>query len=120
MEHKMSLFAEPFERIKSGRKVIEARLFDEKRQKVSIGDTIIFEKLPDRNDFVVVKVSGLSRFRSFRDLFLAFDKSKFGHPENFTLEDQIAGMREVYPEEKEKKLGVLGIHIKLAGTTRNV
>lgn len=113
MKHKMSLFAEPFERIKSGRKVIEVRLFDEKRQKVGIGDTITFEKLPERDESSTVKVVGLSRFGSFRDLFLAFDKSKFNHPENFTLEDQIAGMREVYSEEREKELGVLGIHIRL-------
>jgi len=109
----MSLFVEPFERIKSGRKVIEVRLFDEKRQKVRIGDSITFEKLPGRSESLMVKVVGLSRFGSFYDLFSALDKSKFGHPENFTLEDQIAGMREVYPEEREKKLGVLGIHIKL-------
>lgn len=113
MKHKMSLFAEPFERIKSGRKVIEVRLFDQKRQKVGIGDTIIFEKLPDRDESVMVDVVGLSRFRSFRDLFLAFDKSKFGHPKDFSLEDQIAGMREVYSEERERELGVLGIHIRL-------
>lgn len=113
MEHKMSLFAEPFERVKSGRKVIEVRLFDEKRQKVNIGDTITFTKLPNRDESLTVEVIGLSRFSSFHDLFSVFDKSKFGHPENFTIEDQIEGMREIYSEEREKELGVLGIHIKL-------
>lgn len=113
MRHKMSLFAEPFEKVRLGRQDIEARLFDKKRQKVSIGDTIIFEKLPNRDESLTVEVVGLSRFSSFRDLFSAFDKSKFGHPKNFSLEDQIAGMREVYSEEREKELGVLGIHIKL-------
>ncbi|MFH1896478.1 MAG: ASCH domain-containing protein [bacterium] len=113
----MSLFAEPFERIKSGRKVIEVRLFDEKRQKVGIGDTIIFKRLPKRDESITAKVVGLSRFGSFRDLFSAFDKSKFGHPENFTLEGQIAGMREAYSKEREKELGVLGIHIKLTDKT---
>lgn len=110
----MSLFAEPFEKVRLGQQDIEARLFDEKRQKVDIGDKIIFEKLPDRDESITVEVVGLSRFGSFRDLFLAFDKSKFGHPENFTLEDQIEGMWEVYSEEVEKELGVLGIHIRVA------
>ena len=108
----MSLFAEPFERIKSGRKTIEVRLYDKKRRKVAIGDTIIFERLPDRNESIAVGVVGLSRFNAFRNLFAAFDKSKFGHPENFTIEDQVKGMREVYSEERERELGVLGIHIK--------
>lgn len=111
MKHKMSLSAKPFEEIRLGQQSIEVRLFDEKRQKVDIGDTITFEKLPKRDKSVTVKVVGLSRFSSFRYLFSAFDKSEFGHPENFSLEDQIAGMREVYSEEREKELGVLGIHI---------
>lgn len=113
MEHKMSLFEGPFERIKSGRKSIEVRLFDEKRRKVNIGDTITFEKLPNREDRLTAEVVDLSRFGSFADLFATFDKSKFGHLEHLTIEDQIKGMREVYPEEEEKEQGVLGIHIKL-------
>lgn len=39
-----------------------------------------------------------------------FERIKSG-----SCEDQIAGMREVYSEERKKKLGVLGIHIRLAG-----
>ena len=42
MRHQMKLFKEPFLRIKEKRKIIEVRLFDEKRQKVSIGDEIEF------------------------------------------------------------------------------
>ena len=38
----MKLNASPFEMIKSGVKSIELRLYDEKRQKIKIGDTIIF------------------------------------------------------------------------------
>ncbi len=114
MKHKMSLFAEPFEKVRLGQQNIEARLFDKKRQRVNIGDTIIFEKLPDRDDSVAVEVVGLSRFGSFRDLFSSFDKSKFGHSRDFSLEDQVAGMREVYSEERENELEVLGIHIRLA------
>ena len=42
MVHKMKLYSSPFEMIKSGEKTIELRLFDEKRQKVKIGDKIVF------------------------------------------------------------------------------
>ena len=41
MIHKMNLAAEPFEQIASGRKTIEMRLLDEKRQKLMIGDLIV-------------------------------------------------------------------------------
>ena len=47
MLHKMKLNESPFERIKNGTKTIEFRLYDEKRQKINIGDTIIFMVLLD-------------------------------------------------------------------------
>ena len=44
MLHKMKLKKEPFEMIKSGKKIYELRLYDEKRKKLKIGDTVEFEK----------------------------------------------------------------------------
>jgi ASC-1-like (ASCH) protein len=40
---KMRLHPEPFERVKSGEKNVECRLNDEKRQQLSVGDTIVFQ-----------------------------------------------------------------------------
>ena len=45
MRHQTKLFSEPFYRIKEKKKIIEVRLFDEKRQKISIGDEIEFSYL---------------------------------------------------------------------------
>ena len=42
MLHKMKLKLSPFEKIENGSKMIELRLFDEKRQKVQVGDFIEF------------------------------------------------------------------------------
>jgi len=109
----MKLFEQSFANIKSGKKTIEVRLYDEKRQQVQIGDTITFTKLPDKDDTITVEVIGLSRFSNFRDFFSSFDKSKFAHPENWSVEDQIQAQRDVYSEEEEKRYGVIGIHIKL-------
>lgn len=113
MIHNMSLNEGPFELIRSGKKTIEIRLFDEKRQKVHLNDIIIFTKLPDKNEKIAVEVVGLSVFASFRELLSTFDKGKFGHPSNITLEDQIQMQREHYAETVEKKCGVVGMHIKL-------
>ena len=41
MEHILKLQPKYFEYIKNGTKRIELRLYDEKRQKIAIGDTII-------------------------------------------------------------------------------
>ena len=40
--HSMKLKPLPFAAIQSGKKVLELRLNDEKRQKIKIGDTIVF------------------------------------------------------------------------------
>ena len=113
MNYEMHLSEEPFEIIKSGKKVIEVRLFDEKRQKIRIDDKIRFIKSPDNNETIKVRVIGLSRFDNFYDLYSSFDKFQFGHPEHYTVEDQIKEGRKTYPEETEKRLGVLGIHLRL-------
>ena len=47
MTHYMTLASLPFEQIMSGAKTIELRLYDEKRQAVFEGDTIIFTNLAD-------------------------------------------------------------------------
>ena len=47
MTHHLHLHPEPFSLIKSGRKIIESRLNDEKRQTFKIGDTLIFTNRED-------------------------------------------------------------------------
>ena len=42
MTHEMKLQEVPFKMIKKGIKTIEMRLYDEKRKKISIGDSIHF------------------------------------------------------------------------------
>jgi len=112
MIHEMKLFEEPFEKIKSGKKNIEVRLFDPKRKEIRLGDKIIFHKLPDKNECVSVEVNGFSIFSTFKDLFSNFDNKHFGH-DNLTIDQQLERVREIYSQEEENKNGVVGIHIKL-------
>lgn len=113
MIHEMSLNSAPFEKIKNGKKSIEIRLYDEKRRNVKIGDMIIFIKLPEKTEKIKVEVVGLSIFKSFRDLFSNFEKSKFGHEQNLSVEEQVNKQREHYTEYEEQQYGVIGMHIKL-------
>ena len=113
MIHEMSLTSAPFDKIKNRKKTIEIRLYDEKRRGVKVGDIILFSKLPDKKEKIKVEVVGLSIFKSFHELFSNFDKSKFGHDQTLSIEDQINLQREHYTSEEEKQNGVVGIHIKL-------
>jgi ASC-1-like (ASCH) protein len=109
----MKLYKEPFIRIKNGKKIIEVRLFDEKRQKIKLGDEIEFSLINEESEKILVKVIGLSIFDSFEHLYSSFDYKLFGHPEGTTLNNQLKDIRETYSEENEKKYGVLGLHIRL-------
>jgi ASC-1-like (ASCH) protein len=115
MFHEMSLNSSPFDKIKSGKKTIEIRLYDEKRRGVKVGDTIVFSKLPKKEEKIKVEVVGISIFKSFYDLFSNFDKSKFGHDQTLSIQDQINLQREHYTSEEERQHGVVGIHIKFLG-----
>ena len=50
--HIMNLNPSPFKMIREGNKTIELRLYDEKRKKLSIGDTITFINTDNPNDVI--------------------------------------------------------------------
>ncbi len=108
----MHLFKEPFELIKDREKTIEVRLFDDKRRKIRVGDTIIFKKLPNEDEELRCRVIGLSIFGSFEDLFRSFEKSKFGHPKSMSLKEQLRRSYKIYRKSDEKRYGVVGIHVE--------
>lgn len=110
MEHKMKLNEQPFNSIRKGTKTIEMRLNDEKRKLLKVGDVIIFTNLKTKEE-LNVKVLALHVCKSFKDLYLKFDKTKLGY--EITEEANYEDMHKYYSEEDIKNFGVLGIEIKL-------
>lgn len=110
MTFEMNLNPIPFELIKSGRKTIEMRLYDDRRKSIKIGDNIKFTN-NETNETLIVRVINLYRFKNFKELYAYFDKSKLGYEI-----DEIAkpsDMEIYYPKEKIDYFGVLGIEIAL-------
>jgi len=109
-QHQMKLSTEPYNKIASGGKVIESRLFDEKRQKISIGDRIIFNENDKPENNVTTIVKGLLRYQTFQELFADHEPSLFGEESRDFLLNQI---KHFYSDEDERKYGVLGIRLQL-------
>ena len=109
--HQLQLATVPFDAITSGVKTVESRLYDEKRQTIQIGDTVIFTNRENTNQTVSVKVIGLLRYETFHDLFSHNDPAKFGGESVEWLENQI---NEFYSVEQQKQDGVIGIEFVLA------
>ena len=108
--HQLKLATEPFNAIISGNKTIESRLYDTKRQKIQIGDRIIFTNRDNSEQTVTAEVVGLLRYATFRDLFSHNNPRKFGGDNVEWLENQIS---EFYSIEDQKIYGVIGIEFKV-------
>ena len=108
--HQLKLATEPFNAIISGNKTIESRLYDAKRQKIQIGDRIIFTNRDNSEQTVTAEIVGLLRYATFRDLFSHNNPRKFGGDNVEWLENQIS---EFYSIEDQKIYGVIGIEFKV-------
>lgn len=110
--HEMKIMPEYYNYILNGTKKIEIRLFDEKRQKIKIGDTIVFKKAPDFNEIFKSEVTNLLHYESFDDIFNDFDISVLADFSK-TKSEVIKELNTFYTKEEQKKYGVIGIEIKV-------
>ena len=108
--HQLKLATEPFNAIISGNKTIESRLYDAKRQKIQIGDRIIFTNRDNSKQTVTAEVVGLLRYATFRDLFSHNNPRKFGDDNVEWLENQIS---EFYSLSDQLENGVIGIEFEI-------
>ncbi len=112
MNHEMGLFPENFENVKSGEKQREYRLYDEKRQKINIGDTITFVNT-ETNEKVVSTVHDILVFNDFATCYKAFWEEDFAH-RGQTLEELVIDTYENWWSKKlEEKYGCVIIKIAI-------
>lgn len=111
MLHKMKLQNVPFRKIQKGSKTIELRLYDEKRQKVKVGDQIEFTNQTDRTQKIVTRVVALHRFESFEEMFRVLPASAMGYDERHSPKAE--DMEEYYSPEEQALYGVVGIEVVL-------
>jgi len=113
MKHEMKLNAKAFVDVKTGHQKYETRLFDEKRRKISVGDTIIFSKLPELNEKILVKVIRIIKAKNFEELFLLFPTKDANWPLNYSNYDCAKDMLKYYSHEDQERYGVVAFEIEL-------
>lgn len=106
----MKLNDVPFETIKNGTKTIELRLYDEKRRKIKIGDTICFK---GKASIIKAIVKALHIFRNFDELYAALPLDKCGYTADELATASPEDMLEYYTKEQIEKYGVVGIEIEV-------
>ena len=111
MEHELKLQPRYYEYILNGSKDIEIRLYDEKRQKINLGDIIIFKKEPELNESFKVIVIGILRYENFEGLFEDFGVDRLAD-KSMSKSELLEELEKFYTKEKQKEYGVLGIRIE--------
>jgi ASC-1-like (ASCH) protein len=107
MKHKMKLNPEPFTKMKQGTKTIEIRLNDEKRRELCIGDEVEFHRSDNEAETLLVRITGLFPFKTFREMFAAFPPAAYGSES----QDECPLVYQIYSPEQEATYGVLAIQV---------
>ena len=106
----MNLVPSAFKKIKDGSKTIELRLNDEKRQRINVEDTVVFN-CSSTKDIITAQVSGLHKFSDFKELYNALPLEKCGYTVAELDTAHYTDMERYYTKEEIKKYGALGIEL---------
>jgi 23S rRNA (uracil-5-)-methyltransferase RumA len=110
--HHMNLNPDPYEMIKNGKKTIELRLYDEKRQKIRAGDEIAFDNTVT-GETLRVRVLKLHCFKSFEELYQTLPLLQCGYTEEDIAQAKPSDMEQYYSLDDQAKYGVVGIELLL-------
>ena len=107
----MNFIPSPFLMIKNGTKTIELRLYDEKRRKISQGDTIRFHNSADAGETILTKVTGLYVFETFDEPYENLPLLECGYTEENIRSASSRDMNKYYSLEMQSQYGVIGIRV---------
>lgn len=109
--HELHLNSRSFELIRTGRKLIENRLYDGKRRRYLAGDSLVFINDDDPDQRIDAVIIALHRADSFQSLFL--DPRTIGKYNTDFLQELLAGVRRHYSPHQEAQYGVIGIEFRV-------
>jgi ASC-1-like (ASCH) protein/ADP-ribose pyrophosphatase YjhB (NUDIX family) len=113
MQHEMRLAPDPFHKIVSGKKTIELRLYDEKRQQIRVGDTIRFTCTEDTAMTATCIVKQLHLFPSFDALYATLPLIACGYDPTACDTASPRDMEVYYSPAEQARYGVVGIELVL-------
>ena len=111
MTHQMKLVFSAFDKIAKGAKTIELRLNDPKRQKLKVGDIIMFACVSNGKT-LTAQVKGLHKFDTFEKLYNALPLERCGYEKEELLTAHYTDMERFYTKEEIARYSVLGIELK--------
>ena len=112
VEMKVHLHSDVFDIVKAGDKNVEARLYDEKRKQLNVGDTLVFLRRPLEEEKIFAKVTKLVRYKTFEELVEHYEMKRL-YLDGYTKEMYLNEMSRFYTMEEQLIDGVLAIHFEV-------
>lgn len=109
----MKLNEAPFLSVKNGEKKVDVRLYDEKRKKVKVGDTIEFSNSSDSKEKLIVEVEKIRRYPTYELLVEDVELADFGG--TYVSKQQLLkrSLSNIYSKDEQEKYGFVLFNIKL-------
>ena len=107
----MRLTPKPFAQIASGEKTIELRLYDEKRRKLAVGDTLRFIQTETQEE-LLTKIEAIYIYDSFKELYNNLPLRLCGYSEDELPAAKPEDMNAYYSEEDRSRYRAVGIRIR--------
>jgi ASC-1-like (ASCH) protein len=111
MEMIIHLDADVFETVDKGFKNVEGRVNDEKRQKLKIGDKLVFLKRPDEIEKIEAIVEELVYYKDFQEMIKDYSMKEI-YLEDYSKDYYIELIKRFYSDEEINKYGVVAIKFK--------
>ena len=109
---KLKLKKKYYNLIKSGEKIYEVRLLDDKRKLIKIGDIVKINKEPLMEEFLNATVVDLVHFKTFEEMANTIPAKEIGF-EGRSFYEILNEYRKFYSKEKEEMYGIVAIKVKL-------
>lgn len=116
----MEIHLEPeiFEQVKNGTKNVEARVNDEKRRRLKVGETIQIINRANEQDIIWAQVTNLCYFNDFTELANNYPIERLYSPD-YTVEEYLDLFPQFYTEDEIAKYGVVAIEFAPATIVAN-
>jgi len=111
MEMIIHLDADVFETVDKGFKNVEGRVNDEKRQKLKVGDKLIFLKRPDEIEKIEAVVEDLVYYKDFYEMIKDYSMKEI-YLEEYSKDYYINLIKRFKNNEEINKYGVVAIKFK--------
>ena len=106
--HNIRLDEQFFELIKSGKKIYELRMYDEKRKLIKIGDEICFFKRPELKEYMYKKVKNIHVYKTLEQLVEGLDIKLMG----FNNKEEVFCTMNKFYQEELKTMDVVAIELE--------